>query len=186
MPSLLSDALGFSVEQAGVLSVFPYFALYMATIIFGKLFSHLQCEKGMSTTAVRHWGQFLALGVASVSLILVGAIGASNRYLSFTLLIIGQFFFGAINVSLHCIYSDVAPTYASALNSLGNCIASVAGICGPAFVGVLTTRYPENGGIWGWRWTFIITACMSAVSLPLWAKNVRADVVDALNTPKLD
>jgi MFS family permease len=98
-----------------------------------------------------------------------------------------KFLMGAIQVSLACAYTDVAPEYSSAINSLGNMISAVAGIFGPIIVGVLTTKWPENNGIWGWRVSFIITAVMSAFSLVLWAIYQTSDIVPALNnpTPKL-
>jgi MFS family permease len=160
-----------------------YLALFVSAMGFGKAFEALQWRRNMSTLRVRQWGQFVAIGLASLSLLLVGFIGAQYRYVSYALLIAGQFCFGAVHVALHCSYSDVAPNYASPLQSLGNTIGSVAGVCGPIVVGLLTTAYPDQGGILGWRYTFLLTALMALVALPLWFVYIVADVVPALNTP---
>lgn len=87
---------------------------------------------------------------------------------------------GASQVGLGCAYSDVAPNYSSALNSVGNTIGSVAGIVGPIVVSAFVEAYP---GVWGWRLAFFLTACMGVVSLILWYIFQTSLPVPALNTP---
>ena len=88
------------------------------------------------------------------------------------------------NVTFNCDI-DVAPNYSSPLNALGNTIGSIAGICGPVLVGILTTAFPDKNGIWGWRLTFLLTATMSCGCLPLWYWFLSASVVAELNSPDL-
>ena len=90
---------------------------------------------------------------------------------------------GSIQSGLACAFSDAAPSYSSALNALANTIGAVAGICGPLIVGVLTTLWPENNGIWGWRASFIITAAMTVFALIMWYFFQVSDIVPELNNP---
>ena len=87
---------------------------------------------------------------------------------------------GACQVGLGCAYSDVAPNYSSALNSVGNTIGSIAGIVGPIVVAALTEAYP---GVLGWRIAFFLTAAMGVFALFLWYRYQTSDPVPALNTP---
>jgi MFS family permease len=87
---------------------------------------------------------------------------------------------GASQVGLGCAYSDVAPNYSSALNSVGNTIGSIAGIVGPIVVAAFTEAYP---GVWGWRLAFFLTGAMGVVSLSLWHMYQTSKPVPALNTP---
>jgi MFS family permease len=87
---------------------------------------------------------------------------------------------GAAMAGLGCAYSDVAPNYSSALNSVGNTIGSLAGIVGPIVVAQFTTTFE---GSWGWRAAFFLTAFQAAISLVLWAIYQTSDPVPELNLP---
>ena len=87
---------------------------------------------------------------------------------------------GAAQVGLNCAYSDVAPNYSSALNSIGNTIGAVAGIVGPIVVSAFTTEYE---GAWGWRLSFFLTGFMAVISLIFWSKYQTSKPVPALNLP---
>lgn len=87
---------------------------------------------------------------------------------------------GALQIGLGCAYSDVAPNYSSALNSVGNCIGAVAGIVGPLVVSACLESTP---GIVGWRTAFFITFGFSAVAVAFWWKYQTSQVVIKLNSP---
>ena len=87
---------------------------------------------------------------------------------------------GAAQVGLNCAYSDVAPNYSSALNSIGNTIGAIAGIVGPLVVAEFTTEYE---GAWGWRYSFFLTAGLAAIALFFWSKYLTSEPVPALNMP---
>ena len=42
MPTYLTDVLGFNLESAGILCVFPYLALLISTLFFGRMFETLE------------------------------------------------------------------------------------------------------------------------------------------------
>jgi MFS family permease len=79
-----------------------------------------------------------------------------------------------------CAYSDVAPNYSSALNSIGNTIGALAGIVGPLVVAEFTTRWE---GAWGWRLSFFITAIQAAIALVFWSIYQTSKPVPELNLP---
>jgi MFS family permease len=81
---------------------------------------------------------------------------------------------------LGCAYSDVAPNYSSALNSVGNTIGSIAGIVGPIVVSEFTTAYE---GSWGWRLAFFLTFFQAAVALVFWVIYQTSEPVPELNLP---
>jgi MFS transporter, ACS family, solute carrier family 17 (sodium-dependent inorganic phosphate cotransporter), other len=87
---------------------------------------------------------------------------------------------GASQIGLGCAYSDVAPNYSSALNSVGNTIGSVAGIVGPLVVAAFTASTP---GVWGWRYAFFLTGGMAIFALVLWWKFQTSEPVPELNSP---
>jgi MFS family permease len=87
---------------------------------------------------------------------------------------------GASQVGLNCAYSDVAPNYSSALNSIGNTIGAIAGIVGPIVVAEFTTKFE---GSWGWRLAFFLTGLMAVLSLIPWSLYMQFEPVPALNLP---
>ena len=92
MPAFLAMALGFSIEQSGVLCIFPYLALFFSSMVFGKLFDQLQQLQWISTRGARQYAEFLAIGTSSICLLAAGIVGAENRYLAYAFLVIGQVF----------------------------------------------------------------------------------------------
>jgi MFS family permease len=87
---------------------------------------------------------------------------------------------GAANAGILCAYSDVAPNFSSALNSIGNTIGAVAGIVGPILIAMLTT---SMDAVWGWRLSFFITGILAFISLVLWSIYQTSEPVPALNLP---
>lgn len=87
---------------------------------------------------------------------------------------------GAAQAGLGCAFSDVAPNYSSALNSVGNTIGACAGIVGPLVVAQFTTSFE---GSWGWRLSFFVTGFLAAISLFFWSIYQTSEPVPALNLP---
>jgi len=87
---------------------------------------------------------------------------------------------GASQSGLACAYSDVAPNFSSALNSIGNSIGAAAGIVGPLMVAAFTEKYE---GAWGWRLSFFVTNIFVVLSLISWSVYQTSKAVPELNTP---
>lgn len=179
MPSFLNDQLGFSLYTTGILCVFPYAALFASTLLFGKGFNHLQQQYGYSTDSVRQMAQFLSFGGSAFFLIIVGYL-QDTRYACYIFLIISQAFLGATQSGMACSFSDISPTFSSALNSVGNTMAAIAGIMGPIVVSLCLDEHP---GIYGWRIAFFLTAFFAVIALAFWSHFQTSKVIAVLNTP---
>jgi MFS family permease len=181
MPAFLSDALGFDLSKAGMLCIFPYVALALCSLSCGGIFEYLQNEHGVSTDTVRKSGNFIAFVVSSVFLVICGFM--NDKYIAYIFMIITQGLTGAIQVGLSCAYSDIAPNYSSALNTLGNLIGSVAGIAGPLVVADVLQAQP---GIWGWRIIFFVTLAQAIFGIIFWFVFQTSKPVPELNCPRSD
>lgn len=179
MPSYLTDVLDFDIQTAGVLCIFPYLALFISSIAFGKIFDYLQKVLGFEIATIRFTAQLIASAASSLLLIICGFCDKAP-YGAVVLMILSQATFGAAQCGIGCAYTDVAPFFSSPLNSLGNTIGAVAGICGPIVVASFITQFE---GAWGWRLAFFLTGVFSLISLTLWAIFMRHTIVPELNTP---
>ena len=74
MPSFFTDVLGFDLRAAGVLCVFPYLALFLSAILFGKCFESLEHQYGWHVTNIRRAAQFIAYFCSGVGLVLCAYI----------------------------------------------------------------------------------------------------------------
>jgi ACS family sodium-dependent inorganic phosphate cotransporter len=177
MPSYLTDVLGFDLTSAGILCVFPYMALFFSALGFGALFQYLQNDHDWSTDRVRQVAEFVSFLGAAGGLVLCSFM--SDKYVAYTFMILAQLLLGASQSGLGCAYSDVAPNYSSALNSIGNTIGAVAGIVGPIAVASFISSYPDP---WGWRGAFLLTFLLAVVALVFWAKFQTSFPVPELNS----
>lgn len=88
---------------------------------------------------------------------------------------------GAAQIGLMCAYSDCAPNFSSAFNSIGNTIGAIAGIVGPLIVAELTSDFPNP---WGWRLTFFVTGFLALISLIPWTLYMKFEPIPELNNPR--
>lgn len=91
MPSFFQDNLGFDLESAGILCVFPYLALFFSSIGFGLFFEYLQNNHGWSVDNVRQVAQFIAYAGSATGLIICGFM--ENKYVAYVFMIITQVMF---------------------------------------------------------------------------------------------
>ena len=179
IPSYLTDVLHFSLKDAGIYSMMPYFAQFIATVCFGQLFYYMQHAFGWKTRTVRQVAQFVSFVGSSTCLLLCGFL--SDATTAFACMVIGLGLYGASQSGIACAFLDVSPNYSSTLNTIANVFGSIAGIASPLVVSIFTTAYP---GIWGWRYVFILTALQCAAALVLWSLYQTSDIVPLLNTPR--
>ena len=88
MPSYLTDILGFDLESAGILCVFPYAALFVSTLSFARLFDYLQREKQWQVKHVRRAAMFIAYMGSATGLVICGFL--DDKYAAYTFMIITQ------------------------------------------------------------------------------------------------
>lgn len=178
MPSYLTDVLGFDLQSAGILCVFPYIALFLAALGFGKFFDYMQRNKNWSVRRVRATAQATAYIGSGVGLVVCGFV--PQKYVAYGFMVVTQVFYGASQVGIGCVYTDVAPRFSTALNTLGNTCGAMAGILGPLLVAAFVGAFP---GEWGWRAAFMLTLVLGICALVMWVRNVKCDIIPELNTP---
>ena len=178
MPSYLKDVLGYNLESSGLLSVIPYLVLFVFTLCFGYTYDYMQRAQGFSKRSIRQIAQFVAFGIGSVLLVTCGFV--SDPTAAFILMVLVQGVQGSAQSGVGCAYLDVSPRFSSALNTLGNTVGAIAGILGPIIVSAFTEEY---GFVWGFRYTFILSASMCTMCLLLWHRYQTSNIIALLNTP---
>jgi hypothetical protein len=88
MPSFLNDNLGFDIQSAGILSVFPYLALFISTLGFGWAFEYCQLHRGWSVNNVRQVAQFVSYLGSTVCLVLSSFM--EDKYVAYFFMILTQ------------------------------------------------------------------------------------------------
>jgi len=88
MPSYLTDVLGFDLQSAGILCIFPYITLFISTISYGYIFNYLQVKYLWTSNTVRIVAMLLTY--VGSSIILVICAFQENKYAAYTFMIISQ------------------------------------------------------------------------------------------------
>jgi hypothetical protein len=88
MPSFFTDNLGFDLESAGILCVFPYLALFISSLSFGVGFEYLQNNYGWSVDNVRQVAQYIAYAGSTSGLIICSFM--DNKYAAYVFMIMTQ------------------------------------------------------------------------------------------------
>ena len=88
MPSYLTDVLGFDLQSAGILCIFPYIALFISTISYGYIFNYLQVKYLWTSNTIRIVAMLLTY--VGSSIILVICAFQENKYAAYTFMIISQ------------------------------------------------------------------------------------------------
>lgn len=179
IPSFLTAELDFDLDEAGFVSVAPFFAQFVSAVGFGHLFGYLQREYNWSISRVRQTAQFISFGGSATCLVICGFMTEVSAAVFF--LVLALFMYGATQSGLACSFLDVSPNYSCSLNSLGNLVGAIAGIMAPLVVSMFTYIFP---GSTGWQAVFMFTASMCASSLFFWRKYRPCDVVAKLNAPR--
>eukprot|EP01036_Dinobryon_divergens_P026695 gene26696-35372_t len=181
LPTYLTEVLGFDLSSAGILCVFPYLALLIATVFFSRVFESLENDYKWKVRSVRQCAQQIAFGGVAIGIAAAGFI--ESRYLAYGCMIVVQFSLGAVHSGLSCAFNDVSPNYSSVLFTIGNTLGACAGIIGPIIVSACTESLEEDN--WGWRLVFLLTSGLCVLSLALWAAFQTSDIVPSLNNPAL-
>ena len=178
LPTYFTEQLGFGLKSAGILSMAPYIAQFLSTLLFGFTFQWLQQHWGWTTRSVRQWAQHTCFIGASACLLFCGFVNDSAY--ATCLMISALAFYGACQSGIACAFLDVSPRYSSTLNTFANVFASLAGVVTPLVVSLFTGKF---SGVWGWRYVFIVTAAQCAFASTLWYYYQTSSVVKLLNTP---
>lgn len=88
MPSFFTDVLGFDLTSAGILCVFPYLALFIASLSFGAFFEYCQNHRGWTTDQVRQVAEYISFAGSTGGLVICGFM--SNKYAAYVFMILTQ------------------------------------------------------------------------------------------------
>lgn len=175
-PSYLRLQLGFSIQNAGMLCVVPYFASLSGMLFGGKFFTTLEQTYKWNLHSVRTSAQFTAfLGAGSV-LLICGY--TTSPVVALAALAVCQFLLAQTSSSVFCAYLDVAPNHSAMLSTFGNTIAAAAGMMGPIVCSALTSTYH---GSEGWQATFWLTFAQCVVACTAWWFFVKSTIIAELN-----
>eukprot|EP01041_Mallomonas_annulata_P012105 gene12105-25395_t len=180
IPSFLTDDLGFKLEAAGLVSIAPYIAQFISSILFGFIFEFCQRRFGWRTRVIRQIAGFISL-FGSGSL-LIACSFAPSQSSAVILLILALFCFGAAQCGVSCAYLDVSPNYSTVLHAVGSTLGAIAGMSAPMIVAYCTATWE---GVWGWRIVFMLTAFQSFIALIAWILFQTSDIVPELNSPQM-
>lgn len=97
MPSFLTDVLGFNLQSAGILCVFPYLALFISALSFGGIFEYFQNNYGWSTDKVRRVAQTVAYVGSVGGLVICGFM--DDKYVAYVFMILTQVLYLCMFVS---------------------------------------------------------------------------------------
>jgi hypothetical protein len=193
IPAFLTEELDYDIESAGLLSIAPYAANFISTILFAMYFDRAE-EQGWSARQVRQRAMQVTFIGSGGCLVICGFMKQrgfsyfcffpylfrSFSEVAYFFLILSLFFFGANHSGIHCAYLDVSPNFSSIMNTVGNTCGAVAGLTGPIMVSALTHSFH---GSWGWQLAFLIVFAQCVFTVICWAIFQTSDIVPVLNTP---
>ncbi|XP_026476435.1 putative inorganic phosphate cotransporter [Ctenocephalides felis] len=159
IPVYLRQILLFGIQENGLLTAIPFFAMATTTIITGNIMDY--CIKNGKLTVGQ--ARKIATGIASLGpgtcLAILSFVGCW-RYLGAALLCLAVASHGAMYSGVMINHIDIAPRYAGSLIAFTNIPGTISGIAVPVFVGYMTDG---NQTIEAWRFIFFMTLALYLV-----------------------
>ena len=180
MPSyLISDKMGFSIGEAGLLSTMPFGALFITAVCSGHFLKWGETNFSWTKWQQRTISQFAWVIIAPLFLVCCMFLGYEQRWLVYALLCgaTGLLGFNATGVALF--YLDIFPRFSGIVNTIGNTLSAGAGILGPVVASDLLVRYGEAG----WDYLFLLTLAMSITAFAAWLVFGTTEIDPVLNSP---
>jgi len=177
MPAYLVDELDMDLESAGLLSICPYLAMFIAVIVSAKIFEYVQFERKWEVRSVRHVAELVSL-VGSAGMLVITSY-MDDHATAFVFMILSQALLGAAQSGLGCSFLEASPKYSAILNATANTFSALGGIVGPIFVAEMVTRF----GSAGWKFVFWFTFIQGVISFLLFIKYITAAPIPELNQP---
>ncbi|XP_056147989.1 sialin [Lampris incognitus] len=156
LPTYMNDILGFSIQQNGMLSAFPYVGCAVLAVLGGQLADYLRESCLYPTVVVRKAFSIVGMIGPAVFLVAAGYIGC-NYTLAVTFLTISSSLGGLSASGFNINHLDIAPSYAGILLGITNSFATIPGMVGPVIARALTT----NNTIEEWQTVFYIAAAIN-------------------------
>lgn len=151
LPKYMSEVIGLSVSENGVLSALPFLTMWMVSMGSSVSADFLIARKIMTRTAVRKIFGSIGAIMPGVGALAASYIGCSKVGVS-TLFTIGMALMGFCYASLRVNSIDLSPNFSATLMALANGLGCLSGMIAPLSVGFLI----KNKSISEWRVVFWI------------------------------
>lgn len=153
LPTYMSNILGFSIQQNGILSALPYMGCAVCAVLSGQLADYLRETRNCPTVYVRKAFSLFGMIGPAVFLVAAGYIGC-DYVLAVTFLTISSSLGGVSASGFNINHLDIAPSYAGILLGITNTFATIPGMVGPVIARDLT----KHNTIEEWQTVFYIAA----------------------------
>uniref|UniRef100_A0A8C9RUP2 Solute carrier family 17 member 5 n=1 Tax=Scleropages formosus TaxID=113540 RepID=A0A8C9RUP2_SCLFO len=153
LPTYMSNILGFSIQQNGMLSALPYLGCWLMALLGGQVADRLRETCLFSTATVRKALSVTGMVGPAVFLLATGYTGC-NYILAVVFLTVSSSLGGLTASGFNINHLDIAPSYAGILLGITNSFATIPGMVGPVIARALT-RYNT---LQEWQTVFLISA----------------------------
>ncbi|XP_067634383.1 putative inorganic phosphate cotransporter [Eurosta solidaginis] len=157
IPSYMKNILGQDIKTNALLSAVPYIANILLTFAFCALNEYLIKRDFIGINKSRMMFNTIGFWVPAISLVLLGYIRTDQSHLALMLLVITIGMNSASALGFLTNHIDISPNFAGILMGIANCMANLASIIAPLFVGVVVTN---TKNVNQWRIVFFVTAAL--------------------------
>lgn len=137
--TLLLEQYGASPSRTGTMLAVQEAVGVVSRLLVGTCIGNRQTTPSFMQRGLTSAGAFLVQGVAQYA-----AFSSTTSFGAASMLVVSAVAVGAHSIGFRPVYYEAAPPHAGAVSGLGNTIASLASIAGPATVGYVQ-------GTTGWR-----------------------------------
>ncbi|XP_034239552.1 putative inorganic phosphate cotransporter isoform X2 [Thrips palmi] len=159
MPTYLDKALGYRIQDNGLLSALPYVIKYFVSFAFAWLADFLNNGHYISLTLNRKIGNSVGLWGPAIILVVLGFFqnDSNTCVLMLTLAVALN---GATYVGYNINHLDLSPNYASTLFGITNAMANIMSFIAPLVVGAVVS---DETNVSQWQTAFLIAAGVSFI-----------------------
>ncbi|XP_032289025.1 sialin isoform X2 [Drosophila virilis] len=155
LPKYMADVLQFSIRTTGIVSTFPFIAMWASSLISGLMADWLIRTGKMSINSERKLFTFIA------------SYAECNKGLVVLFITLALFTMGPYYAGQKLTPMDMSPSYSGTLMAIINGFGALAGLISPPIIGAMT----PNATMYEWRWVFwlgLVILVLSAVFFCLW------------------
>ncbi|XP_064549125.1 sialin-like isoform X2 [Drosophila montana] len=166
LPKYMAEVLRLSIRSTGIVSSYPFIAMWGSSLVSGFLADWLIRTGRMSKNLERKF--FTLIGALLPGSFMVAASYAEcNKTLAVLFVTLALFTMGPYYAGQKLTPMDMSPSYSGTIMAITNGIGAVAGLISPPIIGVMTS----NATIYEWRWVFwlgLVILVLSAVVFCIW------------------
>ncbi|XP_030569765.1 putative inorganic phosphate cotransporter isoform X1 [Drosophila novamexicana] len=166
LPKYMADVLQFSIRSNGILTAFPFLAMWVSSLLSGFLADWLIRSGKLSINLERKLFTFIGAFFPGLFMVIASYTGCNKTLVvvSFTLSLftMGPYYAGQKLTPL-----DMSPSFSGTIMAITNGLGSFAGLFSPYIVGVMTPNATMNE----WRWVFwlgLVILVVSAIIFWIW------------------